>query len=187
MRKPFSEARIRDLITNLIAPTLFWISIVKPVLRHVFSPQATINGELLANGQFNPEWYLEALIVWRLLSFVLRLLRPSAALVLVLGVAGLGGYCELGEIGLQRLLGYNMTWEDTLRNGMILQKRTTADLKEKLKHAEGDINETVEFMHEAAKAVEEASHAGIETKAPSSPSASLLLGQAKISRGNPEQ
>ena len=103
-KKPLSDAYAQRFFMGLVVPTVMWLCFAKPVLLKImmWPSLSTVRqafGEFCSGTAFHHEWYLEALILWRLFAFFLRPMRPAAAIALALVVASVGGYFDIGEAG----------------------------------------------------------------------------------------
>ena len=106
MSRPVSSARFDGFCRNLVVPTLMWVLFAKPIVLGVladcdfsWTALSAAASALTAGRAFHHEWYLEALILWRLLSFAMWPLRGWYVLVLTVCLSHLGGYWWIGEAG----------------------------------------------------------------------------------------
>jgi len=106
MARPFSTARFESFLKNLVLPTLLWVFIAKPLILPLLSGNIELSvalqrmlSTLMAAKAHHNEWYLEALILWRLLSFAMGPLRGRYAVFLALCISYMGGYWDIGENG----------------------------------------------------------------------------------------
>ena len=106
MARPVSSPRFESFCKNLVLPTLLWVLLAKPVVLKLlgdgdFSRAALANAlsTLLTGRAFHHEWYLEALILWRLLSFAIWPMRGRYVVALTLCASSFGGYWSIGEGG----------------------------------------------------------------------------------------
>lgn len=110
-RKSASPGRFRSLLLDLIAPTLLWEFVGKPcVLPFLVSPSyktlIEILTKLLSGKAYYREWYLEALIIWRVLAFVFNEMKPRVALCVAWVLSALGGYYSFGVLSIDEALGF---------------------------------------------------------------------------------
>mmetsp|Transcript_70979 Transcript_70979/g.170011 ORF Transcript_70979/g.170011 Transcript_70979/m.170011 type:complete len:1085 (-) Transcript_70979:94-3348(-) len=95
---PVTPERVRRFIRTLIVPTALWVFIFKPTL--VASLSVTTSQELLDSMSkiltlqaVSPEWFLQALVIWRGSAFVLwSHFRPVVALALMMLASATAGY-----------------------------------------------------------------------------------------------
>lgn len=102
-RQAITSQRVRGLVLNLIAPTALWVFLLKPCLLPVLMSPSTetiqASWEKLASGKaYQDEWYLQALILWRLFSFVVHDMRPGVVFFASCVISGLGGYLDFKAI-----------------------------------------------------------------------------------------
>jgi hypothetical protein len=110
-RKPATNDRFRSLLLNLIVPTLLWEFLVKPCILPIFAkPSLSVVIEsitkLVSGNAYSREWYLEALIIWRLLSFLFQDMKQHVAMIVSLGVSALGGYYSFGVMSMDEAVGF---------------------------------------------------------------------------------
>mmetsp|Transcript_127059 Transcript_127059/g.230742 ORF Transcript_127059/g.230742 Transcript_127059/m.230742 type:complete len:639 (-) Transcript_127059:67-1983(-) len=93
--------KLHRFVQYLVAPMLMWVCFCKPVIVSTLMTmdQETLWQQLrnLATLQaFHEEWYLEALVIWRGLAFLLwSNMKPSVAFVSMMGLSCLAGYYNL--------------------------------------------------------------------------------------------
>jgi cellulose synthase/poly-beta-1,6-N-acetylglucosamine synthase-like glycosyltransferase len=98
---PTTQRRLRRFIERIFIPTLIWVCLVKPVIVDtMIDPKPKAFAERLNAAlrfrSFHEEWYLQALVLWRGSVFLLwSHLQPAVALLSMLGLSGLAGYCDL--------------------------------------------------------------------------------------------
>lgn len=93
--------KLHRFVQYLVAPMLMWVCFCKPVIVSTLMTmdQDTLWQQLrnLASLQaFHEEWYLEALVIWRGLAFLLwSNMKPSVAFVSMIGMSCFAGYYNL--------------------------------------------------------------------------------------------
>lgn len=94
--------RQRRFMERLVIPTLLWLFFCKPVILDSMmstTPTQTFGqkfSDLLAFKAFHEEWYLQALVLWRVLAYlVLFWLQPCLALLSMVVLSCVAGYLPL--------------------------------------------------------------------------------------------
>jgi len=102
MRRPVNLVRLFNLAFDLLLPCLLWTYILKGFLHANFeNPNwewKTFTDSLsniVAGNNYRDEWYLQALIVWRLFSYFTGMLNVPVVFASACLVGGLGGYNSL--------------------------------------------------------------------------------------------
>ena len=102
MAKPVDASRFASFVRSLVLPTLIWVFAAKPLLNRVIlggEAPCTVLADVMTFKAHHHEWYLEALILWRLLSFAIWPLRGPFLVLLAIGASHIAGYWDVGEGG----------------------------------------------------------------------------------------
>jgi len=102
MRRPVNLARFFNLLFDLLLPCLIWTYFLKGFLHENFETAnwtwSTFQESLakVVQGQnYQEEWYLQALILWRLFSYFTGMLNTPIVFAMACFLGGMGGYHNL--------------------------------------------------------------------------------------------
>jgi len=102
MRRPLNVARFFNLFFDLALPLLIWTYFLKGFLQANFTdPNWTIDTfkdsltKIAQGNSYSEEWYLQALVVWRVFSYATGVLNPPVVFALACMFSGMAGYHSL--------------------------------------------------------------------------------------------